>query len=250
MGFRDAAARGRRIREEKARGRGTAPVVAIDSLDERRLARMYGVDPDARGFATYLGVMTIVLGGIGVAATWWSGNGDALPVIAACVGLVGLGSVAAYLFDERARRAMVTARAELRALPYSFDAEDYERVATEFDHSTGWARISIQFEAAPLSLRPELRQDIADAMTGFGAEASRWVTPTRLWVRGASAETSISTKHSHYTTSRPIHEWIVPLLARDLRDLHATAPVVEVAVRFGFFEDGSFTVGDENEPEP
>jgi len=250
MGLRDAAARGRRIREERERAeRATAELDSRVVVDERRLARVYGVDPDGRGFAIYLGIMSVVLALVGAGAAWWTGGSSAAPAVAACAGSVALWAVGAFALDARARRAMISAQARLREVPFVFDVDDYERVASEYDHSTGWARVSIQFDEATLAIHAGLRGEITDAMTAFGAEATRWVTPTRLWIRSASSPTAVSTENADYTTARALGEWIERLVSHDLRDLHVSAPIVNVSVRFGFFEDGSFTVDDENEHE-
>jgi len=251
VGLHDAAARGRRLREEKARAeREAAQSAAVDDgVDERRLARLYGVDPDGYGYAIYLGVMAVVIGVIGAGVAWWANGPSSLSIVAACAGLVGLWAVVAYAIDARARRSMAAARARLRNLPFPFDADDYERVAAAFDHFSGWARVSIQFDEATLAIRSELRGEITDAMTAFGADAVRWASSTRLWVRSVSTSTDVSSENASYSTARAIHTWIEPFVTRDLRDLHASAPITNVSVRFGFFEDGSFTVDEENESE-
>lgn len=248
------AARGRRLRDEQERATREASVVeaeerglAVGERHARRLARMYGVDPDARGFSIYLGVMAVVLFGIGAGARYATGGGAGLGIGLACGVGVGLLAVTGWAVHARSLRAQAIARASLRALPFPFDADDYERVAAAFDHSTGWARVSVHFDGAWLVVRPELRAEIADACVAFHAMGTRWVDERRLWIKSPTFDTDVSTENASYRTCRPIHAWVHQLLTRDLPGVHGAAPIQRVSVRFGFFSNGSYDVDQDDE---
>jgi hypothetical protein len=247
MSLEEDAEKGRAILAEREAEQRASEESEHDERHTRRLARVYGMDPDGRGYSIYLGGMGVVVAlmGVGISRSMDKPILDTPTLgFAAMFAVWGL---AAYAWDAYTRKVKLADAKWMRSRPYRFDVDAYETAAAAYDHGSGWMRVSVHFAKGAVDTYPELRSRLANAAVGLGAHRTRWADADRLWIKSPTLNTDVDTENASYTTARPLHAWFRKFAEHGLSKLATSVAIEKVSVRFGFFEDGSFSVDDEDE---